>query len=356
MQAVVFISYARESEDHRAWVRGLAERLRLHDIEIRLDEWHLSPGDDLAAFMVSAIRDSNFVLLICTPNYANKAHANQGGVGFEGAIISGSLLTFPDVQAKFIPLLRSGTAAESIPAYLWNRLWVDFTDDRTYSAAVEQLARHLSRRPENTPPPVAPTVTDGPATQSAARPDRWMLVAGTGNRERLPDELETLCDRIGAKLAERRFGLVTGGWQGVDLAVSVSFSKRLESLGLPLENFLTQVVEHSWSPPFRAGRIVPVPKGEAEYIESVKRADAAILIGGVGGTYRTAEYMRISGKPVFPVPKTGGDARKFFKRMLKKWYEGCIPGITSAQYASLDANATDPISPLLDLLDAWNRR
>lgn len=352
---VVFVSYSRESEEHSAWVRHLSERLRSHGIDSRLDQWHLAPGDDLVRFMTSAVRDSDFVLLICTPNYAAKANEDRGGVGFEGSVIAGSILTVRDSQGKFIPVLRSGTAAESIPVFLWNRLWVDFTEDASFSASVEHLARHLLRRPEIVPPPVAPAAVPG-GVNRLRRPDRWILVAGTGNRDRLPERMEEVCRELGRELAGAGFGLVTGGWPGVDRSVSMGFASSLETLGLPLENFLTQVVEQTWDPPFRAGRIIPVPPGEAEYIESVKRADAGILVGGVGGTYRTGEYLRVSGKPVFPVPESGGDARKFFKRMAGKWYEGCIPNVTKAQYMGLDAGWPEAVGRVTRLLALWNQR
>jgi predicted Rossmann-fold nucleotide-binding protein len=354
---LAFVSYAHEGQSHSDWVRDLAARLREVGVDTRLDQWHLPPGGNLSNFMTSSVRESDFVLIVCTPKYAEKASADVGGVGFEGSIIAGSILTQPDNQKKFIPLLRSGTPAESIPAFLWNRVHVDFTNDREFQASVERLSRHILGRPANIPPPVGPSPFK-PSSENQAqlqsRPKHWVLVAGTGDTDKLKSDLLHLSQGVGHELAKKGLGLVCGGWPGVDRVVSESFASTLQEQGLPLENFLVQVVEQSWRPVFQAGSVIPVPNGEAEYIESVKRADAAILIGGLGGTFQTGDYMRIAGKPVFPIVQSGGDAKQFFDRMCQKWYEGCIPNVSKARYMQLAQKSDSVITLVMDLLKRWS--
>ena len=43
----------------------------------------------LSSFMESGIRDSDYVIMICTPKYAKKANEREGGVGIENTIITG---------------------------------------------------------------------------------------------------------------------------------------------------------------------------------------------------------------------------------------------------------------------------
>ena len=105
--------------------------------------------------MTRSVRDSDFVPIVCTPRYAAKAIANEGGVGFEGSVIAGSILTSGATQTKFIPLLRAGTPAESIPMFLLNRLYIDFREDSAFEAEAEHhLARHMCNRPSEVPPPI----------------------------------------------------------------------------------------------------------------------------------------------------------------------------------------------------------
>lgn len=60
----VFVSYAWESEQHKTWVAALCERLARDGVGVVLDVWNTAPGDELPQFMESAVRDSDFVLLI----------------------------------------------------------------------------------------------------------------------------------------------------------------------------------------------------------------------------------------------------------------------------------------------------
>ena len=57
-------------------------------------------------FMESEIEACDFVLVMCTPNYAKKSKSRAGGVGYEQQIISGILASGID-RRKFIPLVRA---------------------------------------------------------------------------------------------------------------------------------------------------------------------------------------------------------------------------------------------------------
>ena len=77
-----FISYVWEDDEHVAWVERLATRLRTKDgIDVTLDRWDAGPGDELPWFMEKTIRESRFVLLVCTPSYKAKFDERRGGVG-----------------------------------------------------------------------------------------------------------------------------------------------------------------------------------------------------------------------------------------------------------------------------------
>ena len=90
-QPTAFISYSWDSEAHIHWVRALAERLRGDGVVAVLDQWETQPGDALPAFMEAAIRNNDFVIVVCTPRYKQRSDARQGGVGYEGDIMTGQL-------------------------------------------------------------------------------------------------------------------------------------------------------------------------------------------------------------------------------------------------------------------------
>lgn len=102
-----FISYSWDDDVHREWVRGLAARLRKDGVDVSIDRWAAVPGDQLPAFMERAIRENQFVVIICTPRYKRRSDAREGGVGYEGDIMAAEVMTSQN-DRKFIPVLRSG--------------------------------------------------------------------------------------------------------------------------------------------------------------------------------------------------------------------------------------------------------
>lgn len=129
----VFVSYAWE-DDVKAWVRDFATLLRRNGgIDAKIDQWEVAPGDPLPAFMERAIDANDFVLVICTPKYKTKSDARQGGVGYEGHIITAELFNKGN-HRKFIPVLLKGNKDDAIPTWLQGKNYLDFRDDQMDSA------------------------------------------------------------------------------------------------------------------------------------------------------------------------------------------------------------------------------
>jgi hypothetical protein len=120
----VFLSYAWDNDEHRNWVRTLAERLRNDGVEVILDQWHLTPGDLLTEFMEKSIRENDYVLIICTPQYKAKSDERTGGVGYEGDIITSEVFAQGN-QRKFIPILRAGEWSDAAPSWLLGKYYLD---------------------------------------------------------------------------------------------------------------------------------------------------------------------------------------------------------------------------------------
>ena len=103
-----FITYSLDGEDHKAWVKDLATRLRKAGVDVTVDIWAVAPGGQLPEFMERGITDSDFVLVICTPGYKDRSDGRRGGVGYEGHIITSEIFARGNHE-KFIPILRRGT-------------------------------------------------------------------------------------------------------------------------------------------------------------------------------------------------------------------------------------------------------
>ncbi|MGH8507809.1 MAG: toll/interleukin-1 receptor domain-containing protein, partial [Gammaproteobacteria bacterium] len=152
----VFISYSRESPNHEAWVLELAASLRRNGVEASLDQWDLRPGHDMTVFMESQIRDSDFVVLACTPTYAQKSNIPRGGVGYERNIITAEMLQSQDLKPKFLPVLRDGEFTTSLPTYLGSRYAIDVRPSRIQSEALDELLRAIHEVPPSSKPPLGP--------------------------------------------------------------------------------------------------------------------------------------------------------------------------------------------------------
>jgi hypothetical protein len=164
-----FISYSWDNDAHLEWVRRLAARLRADGVDVSIDRWATVPGDQLSAFMERAIRDNQFVVIICTPRYKRRSDAREGGVGYEGDIMTAEVMTSQN-HRKFIPVLRSGSWPEAAPSWLLGKYHITLTGEPYSERQYEDLVRTLLGIRETAPPIGKPMAT---------------IVAGT-NREPEP--------------------------------------------------------------------------------------------------------------------------------------------------------------------------
>ncbi len=119
--AVVFISYSHDSDDHRAHVLGLSERLRQDGIETILDRYvNGSPAEGWPRWMLNGLDAAARVLCVCTETYYRRFRGHEApgkgkGVDWEGAIITQELYDARRVSQKFIPVLFEGGDEDHIP-------------------------------------------------------------------------------------------------------------------------------------------------------------------------------------------------------------------------------------------------
>lgn len=152
----VAISYSWDNEQHKKWVLGLATDLRQRfGIDVTLDVWDgMKFGKLLTHFMEHAIKDSDRVICVMTPNYKKKTENLSGGVGMEYSVISAEIQENVDTD-KFIPLFREGNQAD-VPIFLKGRSYVDMrdVDENEYNDAIETLARDIWNEPKDKKPQI----------------------------------------------------------------------------------------------------------------------------------------------------------------------------------------------------------
>lgn len=144
----VFISYSHDSDDHSKMVLELADRLVSHGIDCILDQYEQSPPDGWVKWMARNIDASNYILVVCTEPYAQRANGESPagcgkGVKFESLLTYQELYDNDSIGNKFIPVLLRNEDAAHIPKPLrpFQRYLV--ADDYGY----EDLYRRITSQP-----------------------------------------------------------------------------------------------------------------------------------------------------------------------------------------------------------------
>jgi len=196
-----FISYSWDSEEHKSWVRNLAERLVINGVDARLDQWHVAPGQSLTQFMEKEVHECDFILIVCTEIYCKKSTSRSGGVGYEQQIISGQLVSGTP-REKFIPIVRNGefTAGDncSIPPHFLGIYAIDMRNENEFDSSVEILLRAVYKEPLHKAPELGEKPNFSSSGHAEGRDfeelrlttldlDGWHLLSGLAQHHRTPE-------------------------------------------------------------------------------------------------------------------------------------------------------------------------
>ncbi len=173
----VFISYSWDSEPHKERVRLFAEKLRADGVDAVIDHWEVQPGDDIPYFIEKAIRENQFILIICTPQYKERSEARRGGVGYEGNIITAEIFGGPDRELdenqkkRIIPVLRMEQWNAVAPNWLKGRSFIDLRGEVLNEEEYKKLIRTLHGEWPKPPPIVSRPRASQPQTTLEDKPE-----------------------------------------------------------------------------------------------------------------------------------------------------------------------------------------
>lgn len=123
MKNKVFISYSWDSDDHRNWVRKLADSLEeIKELHVTWDGYDLDALADKNLFMEAGIHESDYVVVVASRTYKEKADKRSGGVGIETYLTTAAHwdgLQRND-KTKVIVVLRE---PDAVPNYLKGHLF-----------------------------------------------------------------------------------------------------------------------------------------------------------------------------------------------------------------------------------------
>lgn len=153
----VFISYSWKPFSDKQKTISLAERLTTDGVNVIIDEWDLSEGQDKYQFMEQMVNNPvvHRVLLICNKDYSEKANLKKGGVGIESLIISDEIYSKAE-QKKFIPIIfeRDANGEAFVPTFVKTRMYIDLSNDSIFEEEYEKLLRNIYDKPLSRRPPI----------------------------------------------------------------------------------------------------------------------------------------------------------------------------------------------------------
>jgi hypothetical protein len=150
----VLISYSHDSAEHAQHVLELANRLREDGIDCTIDQYVVVPAEGWPRWMDKQIRDSDFVLMVCTETYYQRVMGGEEesgkglGVRWEGHLIYQAIYSAESMNTKFIPVLFESGKYAHIPTPVQSTTFYFAQTEDGY----EDLYRRLTNQPRASKP------------------------------------------------------------------------------------------------------------------------------------------------------------------------------------------------------------
>lgn len=114
----------------------------------------------MTLFIEEGVRDCDFVLVVCTPTYGQKADRRRGGVGYDDSIMTADLAEKGN-QRKCIPILRAGSKTDSVPTWAQGKKYLDLTTRILSKEATRPLVEAILRTEGSARPRLGEVGTSG---------------------------------------------------------------------------------------------------------------------------------------------------------------------------------------------------
>ena len=122
------------------------------------------------------IRENDYVLIICTPNYRLKSDGRKGGVGYEGDIMTAEVHTQRN-HRKFVPIIARGTWEDVAPSWLKGKYYIDLSSPDRYRENYSDLITTLLGERSIAPPLRSSSKTSSkPQTKESSPSDPLRIV------------------------------------------------------------------------------------------------------------------------------------------------------------------------------------
>ena len=141
---VVFVSYCWSPPSNQRNVFELIQKLERDGIAVKYDKGSLRPGQDMNYFMEQQLfsKECDSVIIVCNSDYATKANARSGGVGYESGLILTQIRNDP-MQTRYIPVAieHNDDGTLPLPTFLQSRYCIDLTAENGYEDLIESIKK-----------------------------------------------------------------------------------------------------------------------------------------------------------------------------------------------------------------------
>lgn len=177
-----------------------------------------------------------------------------------------------------------------------------------------------------------------PAAENPAKipfSGKRILVTGTWHQKLMSTGEYSVVHAIGKLLAEEGYGLITGGYPGIDEEVALYFAETLGTLGINSKDRLIQVLSTSDKPSFKGDSSIQRVK-QKEWTDRVLNISAAVIV--IGGSRLVEQTVNDAIKkniPVLPVAESGKVARQVYDKLYNESGFNFLPTQINALAAGL---------------------
>ena len=147
----MFVSYAHDSEAHKAEVRSLCEILADHGADVLLDQWVVNKV--IWSEWAERLWEADFVLVVASPKYkarvdSGRAHDHGTGVLYEARLLRDLVTGFPDSgHGRILSVLLPGHVVDEIPRFLLPYTGTHYEVRQINAAGVAELRNALAGQP-----------------------------------------------------------------------------------------------------------------------------------------------------------------------------------------------------------------
>lgn len=161
----VFVSYAHESDEHKAGVLALSELLKAAGLSVVLDVWSADHRQDWYAWALREMRAADFVVVVASETYRELGDGTAAGVnrGVQSEAALLRELVYEDRAVwlpRILPVLLPGHEIGQIPLFLQPHTASRYPVPALTGEGVAELVAVLHNRPAPARPPAVPSAPD----------------------------------------------------------------------------------------------------------------------------------------------------------------------------------------------------